>query len=89
LREIRRILRDHGHLVIMCRNVAKVRNFFRRMLGWSDVIEIFVRPESEIRVLLNKKVSGRGGDYFYDPPFERWRSPRDLFIGLINHSFRY
>lgn len=85
LRELRRVLRDDGHLIVVCQNLEYVRNAFRRFLGrgnvptnrWkrsrSDVIDLLVRegfqPESE--------------SYFYDPPFTSWKNVGDLCIGTF------
>jgi SAM-dependent methyltransferase len=83
LREVRRVLRGRGHLLIVCQNEPVVRNAVRRMAGRGrSPTPLWVPPLAEVRALL-----GREGfevvdtTYFYDPPVIGWRTVGDWVFG--------
>lgn len=83
LREVRRVLRPRGHLLIVCKNQPVVRNAVRRTFGRpKSPSRLWVPPMADQRALLARE----GFDvvrstYFYDPPFEGWRNPGDWLFG--------
>lgn len=88
LEEARRVLRDRGHLLIVCSNVMIMLNTMRRLLG---------RPQKPppMRIMYRSEVADmleHSGfeivreTFFYDPPFISWKNPGDVLIGTINQT---
>jgi SAM-dependent methyltransferase len=88
LREIRRVIRPGGYLLIVFKCPPVVRNWFRRLIGKGDAkSRLWVRPCIEYELLL--KHSGfevTRSTYFYDPPFEGWKNVCDCVFGAIEQA---
>jgi SAM-dependent methyltransferase len=84
LREIHRVLRDDGHVLIVAMNLFYVRNFMRRLLGRAPIrVPFWIQPREEFRAVLE----GQGfrvvaDDFFYDTPFENWINLKAIFSRL-------
>ena len=85
LREIHRLLRPDGHLLLACANVDVIRNWFRRRAGLQNAPTRYIdRSRREVLALLQ----GAGftlsrESFFYDSPDESWRNIGDVVYGTV------
>ena len=88
LRELRRILRDNGRLILVCRNIEYVRNAFRRLLGRGEApTPLWQRSRTDVIDLLKREgFHVEAENYFYDPPFTSWKNLGDVCIGLVEQG---
>jgi ubiquinone/menaquinone biosynthesis C-methylase UbiE len=85
LRETHRVLKDGGHLLIACKNVPLVRDFFRGLLGRGpSPTNLWVPSKAEMRHLLGQEgFQVEAETWFYDPPFDSWKKLGGACIGVI------
>lgn len=88
LTTIHRMLRPGGHLIIACKNVPAVRNWFRGLLGRGPApSKIWTRTRAEVLSLLADAGFGISREsYFYDVPFDGWKNPSDVFFGGVEQA---
>lgn len=88
LGEIRRILSDGGHLLLLCANVLIVQHAISRLLGRRPRPPVMrILPWSEVVFFLDKAgFRIEAETYFYDPPFVSWRNPAEVLVGTINQA---
>lgn len=85
LREAHRVLRDGGHLLLLCSNVLRVYNVCRRVLGRGAFRPaMWIRPETEVRKHV-EEVGFQivGSSFFYEPPLVGWKNLGDVGVGMV------
>lgn len=85
VREARRVLRDNGHLLMVCSNVLYLRNATRKLFGRpTPATPMWIRSEAEVSDLLRREgFAIEARSFFYDPPFEGWKNLGDMALGLM------
>lgn len=85
LREIHRLLKPDGALVIASKNVDVVRDRVRTLVGRGHVKgALHIMTAGDLEKLLCKvgfEVESR--DYFFDPPFDSCKNAADLCFGAL------
>lgn len=87
LRSVRRLLRPNGHLILACKNLPRVQNWFRGLLGIgpaSPNANFYDRSRASVRELLrNEKFEVEREGHFYDPPLMSWKNSKDVVVGTV------
>ncbi len=85
LREIHRVLRDGGHLLIACKNRGLVRAWFRRLFGKAEPSSrLWLPRQADMEELLRAEgfeILERSS--FYDPPVAGWKNAGDWLYGSV------
>lgn len=88
LTEIRRLLKPDGTLILFCQNRPVFRDALRRLFGRGPSPAPMWKPSmAEMRGLV-----ARAGfeivdsTFFYDPPMDGWKNPRDWCIGALEQA---
>jgi ubiquinone/menaquinone biosynthesis C-methylase UbiE len=88
LREIHRVLRPGGHLILASKSAPLLNRWWRRLRGRAGTgrLRLGVRehdgPQLE-RLLREAGFSALRRTAFFDPPFDGWKNPADVVNGVV------
>jgi ubiquinone/menaquinone biosynthesis C-methylase UbiE len=89
LLDLKRLLVKGGSLVLVSKNVAVVQNMMRRITGRPPV-----RPRLNVESIdcTRKRLAQSGfhieaSEHFCDPPFVEWKTPKAVFVGILEQIF--